>query len=108
MIILAAAPHQCISAEGLNIGPLSSLDLLLLLSGVLTRSTAGPGNTPVKLLLSDLFYLSEQLEMLLTMSHKVEVFKAATFGLLEISLGLSKKPLLTLPPLSANTSLTRG
>ena len=81
MIILAAAPHQCISAEGLNIGPLSSLDLKLLLWGVLTRSTAGPGNTPVKLLLSDLIYLSEQLEMLLTMSHKVEVFKAATFGL---------------------------
>ena len=95
---MAAAPHQCISAEGLLSGPLSSLDLKLLLLGVLTRSTAGPGNTPVKLLLSDLFYLSEQLEMLLTMSHKVEVFKAPTFGLLEISLGLSKKPFVDPAP----------
>ena len=98
MSTMAAAPHQCISAEGLNIGPLSSLDLLLLLSGVLTRSTAGPGNTPVKLLLSDLIYLSEQLEMLLTMSTKssssgLDFLTVGDFGALHW-------PMSTLPPLA--------
>ena len=105
---MAAAPHQCISAEGLNIGPLSSLDLKTPSLEYSPDPQQGLATLPVRLLLSDLIYWPEQLEMLPTMSHKVEVFKAATFGLLEISLGLSKKPLLTLPPLSANTSLTRG
>ena len=67
---MAAAPHQCISAEGLNIGPLSSLDLKTPSLEYSPNPQQGLATLPVRLLLSDLIYWPEQLEMLLTMSTK--------------------------------------
>ena len=98
MIILAAAPHQCISAEGLNIGPLSSLDLKTPSLEYSPDPQQGLATLPVRLLLSDLIYWPEQLEMLLTMSTKssssgLDFLTVGDFGALHW-------PMSTLPPLA--------